>query len=416
MPVKIACPKCSKQYTLPDSAFGKAVKCKECGTAFRTKKPGAAQPAAGASPSKPVKPKPVQPKPVQSQPRQSAKPNLNEFGLDGGFQKQADIFGSPPPAQAGPGLGNFAEEDPGFGDAVEPIVLGPSGGAPVVEANPYQSVMTNSALRESKRRTGIANKKSRGSGASFDTSAYNIARFGMMAVFGSGAFMLLVSFLLAVVGLVFRIFPGLQNSMQSEGVQSAVGILILVIFICNGICMLVFAVGQVMCVFAPENDERMNAGGAAVLVFISGLVSVIGSIVMGATLTSWAGSGGLDQDDVSTAAVLGIGFLVVLAVCGLMLFVSVLLFANFYRKVGQNIKSKELVLAANHALISIGVSLGVFILAFVIALVIGMVAGNSPTAGIFIEFLNVVTWLSMVAACGMMLRMVWTGFRTLSGN
>ena len=46
MPVKIACPKCSKNYTLPDSALGKAVKCKACGTAFRTRKPdAAAQPA-----------------------------------------------------------------------------------------------------------------------------------------------------------------------------------------------------------------------------------------------------------------------------------------------------------------------------------------------------------------------------------
>ena len=50
MPVKIACPKCSKKYTLPDSALGKAVKCKACETTFRTKAPGAAPAVLGLQP------------------------------------------------------------------------------------------------------------------------------------------------------------------------------------------------------------------------------------------------------------------------------------------------------------------------------------------------------------------------------
>ena len=101
MPVKIACPKCSKKYTLPDSTLGKTVKCKACNTAFRTRKPNpAAQPSATSRPANPV----ARPsKPAQANPDQQANSDLTEFGVEGGFQKQADIFGTPPSPRASAG-------------------------------------------------------------------------------------------------------------------------------------------------------------------------------------------------------------------------------------------------------------------------------------------------------------------------
>lgn len=135
MPVQIACPKCSKRYSLPETALGKAVKCKSCGTTFRTKKPGQTQP-----PTAPA---------AKAQP--AAQEDLSQFGLDGGFQKESDIFSSPPPpAQALAGFGNFAEEDPGFDeDAVVAKVKVER--EEVENQNPYQSILNNPALRQVKK-------------------------------------------------------------------------------------------------------------------------------------------------------------------------------------------------------------------------------------------------------------------------
>jgi hypothetical protein len=141
MPVQIACPKCSKQYKLPDSVLGKAVKCKQCGTAFRTKAPGAKPSASPAQAKRPAAP---------------AKQNLSEFGIDDDFQQQPDLFGAPLPSQqASAGLGNFAAEDPGFGGEAISTQRSPSkpansGG----DENPYQSVLTNPALRSIKKNAG----------------------------------------------------------------------------------------------------------------------------------------------------------------------------------------------------------------------------------------------------------------------
>ena len=39
MPAAIACPKCKKQYNLPDNLLGKPVKCTACQTTFKTPAP-----------------------------------------------------------------------------------------------------------------------------------------------------------------------------------------------------------------------------------------------------------------------------------------------------------------------------------------------------------------------------------------
>lgn len=135
MPVQIACPKCSKRYSLPDSALGKSVQCKACGTSFRTKKPGTTPTTAART------------APTQGSPGD----DLSQFGIEGGFQKEADLFNSPPPpAQAMAGFGNFAEEDPGFDDDTI-VAQGKVEKRDAADKNPYQSIMNNPALRQVKK-------------------------------------------------------------------------------------------------------------------------------------------------------------------------------------------------------------------------------------------------------------------------
>lgn len=90
---------------MPDSALGKKVTCKSCGASFRTKAPTATKPQATAKPRQKAAPQP-------------SRDELAEFGIDGPLSKQADIFdGAAEDPRTVRGLGNFAAEDPGFGDA-----------------------------------------------------------------------------------------------------------------------------------------------------------------------------------------------------------------------------------------------------------------------------------------------------------
>lgn len=105
MPLQAACPKCKKQYQLPDQLAGKSVKCKACGNSFSV---GAtAAPPALAATTKAPRPGATVP----------ATGELAKFGIDGPIVRTStDIFAdAPQPPRQGDVLGNFAAEDPGFG-------------------------------------------------------------------------------------------------------------------------------------------------------------------------------------------------------------------------------------------------------------------------------------------------------------
>lgn len=107
MPLPAACPKCKKQYQLPDQLAGKSVKCNACGNSFSV---GAASaPPAMAAAGK-------TPRAGAGIPGNS---ELAKFGIDGPIVRTStDIFAdAPQPPRQGDALGNFAAEDPGFGDA-----------------------------------------------------------------------------------------------------------------------------------------------------------------------------------------------------------------------------------------------------------------------------------------------------------
>jgi len=137
MPKIVACPKCQKQYKLPDTFTAKRVRCKACSTEFSTEQ--VRKPAA-QTPAKPKpRPKP-QPKP-QPNPEASRRNALSSMGLSE-LKQQPDFFGDQ--TQGGPDpLRNHVVQDPGFSLDQPPAQGAPSnnpgGGIEDVVANPYMS-------------------------------------------------------------------------------------------------------------------------------------------------------------------------------------------------------------------------------------------------------------------------------------
>ena len=410
MPVKIACPKCSKKYSLPDSAVGKAVKCKQCETTFRTRMPGgdastspqAAKPT--ARPSNPAQQKPKQPKQPKPRPAKPASPSLGEFGLDGGFQQQPDIFGSPP--QAAGGLDNFADQDT-FGEAVEPIVLGPAGASVAPPENPFQSVMTNSSMRGSAVRSKAVKKKRGKAGA--DVSAYGVARAGMMCVGGAGATMLFSSLVFLIMTVAFRVWT-LNGNKVSENVAFGLGVVVLILMGLGGLSLLVLFVGQVMCMFAPNGNERFNSIGAGGLLFFALVGGVIMMLILGVAIGSMSGPGG---PSAAGAITVGLGSLVVVFVCVAMMVTAMFLFVNFYRRVGQNIKATELVKVSNQATIAICASLALPLLGGGLSFILGMVGMDPETAVNIIGGFYIFSALFGLVVGAVIVRMVLTGVASL---
>ena len=406
MPVKIACPKCSKNYTLPDSALGKAVKCKACETTFRTRVPGAtpANPGASKPAARPGQPTPQRPK--QQRSAQPASPNPNEFGLDGGFQKQADIFGSQPPA-ASAGLQNVSDKDP-FGDAADPIVLGPAGASVAPPENPFQSVLTNSSMRGKSTRKKAGNKK-RGKGGSADVSAYGVVRAGMMCLFGAGCAVVLSTFvilIMSVLGMATR--GGAPPNGEPGAITAVIGIVSLLLFGLNGISFLAMIVGQIMCMFAPNGNERFNAIGAGVLMFLAMVGGLVMTIVVG---VAFGGPGGPSQGAAISA---GIGFLVVLLICGAMTLAGMFMFVNFYRRIGQNINSDALVKVSNQATIAICIPLVMPVLGFGLGMILGMSGADPNTIGYVMGAFQIFNALILLVVSAVLLRLIWTGISNLA--
>lgn len=398
MPVKIACPKCSKKYTLPDSTLGKTVKCKACDTAFRTRKPNpAAQPSATSRPANPV----ARPsKPAQANPDQQANSDLTEFGVEGGFQKQADIFGTPPSPRASAGLGNFAEE--GFGESVAPIVLGPEGGSPVEEENPFQSVMTNSALNRGPKRSGLSKRKNKNNGTSFDPAAYTVARVGMMMVLGAGAIQLAVGVLTVVVSVLSAMLQSIP-----EGLAAIISIFSFVAFIMWLISLALIFFGQILCVFAPEANEKLNAGVSLGLMILTTVGGFIFMLVVGFSMGSRFGIGQAE------AAAIGIISLIVIGIGALMTLVASFMFVNYYRVIGKNISSKKLEQAGSQAMMVMAGTLGLQLLFGLLIFGLGVAIGDAGTMGLIVLGITLVNWLVVFAMAAIILRTIVLAVSTL---
>lgn len=192
MPFSISCPNCSKQYNLPDSIAGKSVRCKQCSAAF-VAQPGG-MPVAAAVPS-------------QTSGEKLSNQQINQFGIEGNFERAPDIFGPATAPNAVAPLGNYAGEDPGFNsDGFNTPVSDP---AVDPSTNPYASVLNNPAVRPTKR------KKNKGDQLA-DVEAIREKHIGVESeITQLGTFWMITSGLGVLAALVFAgfgiAFPAIED-------------------------------------------------------------------------------------------------------------------------------------------------------------------------------------------------------------
>lgn len=160
MPLAIACPKCKKQYKLPDKFRGKPVTCTACKAQFKVPagKPGS-RPVGTANPQAAAKRQQAQ---AAARKRAS---ELQQLGVDGPIRRAPDVFDGLGQMQGTPDpLANHQIEDPGFGEANvrrETADINES-------ADPMAGMFENPALAapKKKRMQGKAKKKVSGGIAS----------------------------------------------------------------------------------------------------------------------------------------------------------------------------------------------------------------------------------------------------------
>lgn len=387
MPVTIACPKCQKKFQLPDAMRGKKVKCSQCGTAFRTA-PAAAKPPMAAVASGDL-------------PRLSDA-ELSQYGILGNLQRPPEIFtDGPPPPQAVAGLGNFAGEDPGFGG--DDFVLPAEAAAAEADsvANPYAAVLNNPALRP----VGKKKKSKKAIKAPIDYESYKIAVYGMSAIFWAGVYVLLCSVFLAILGLIIQVAPELlRNMLSNESVRNVVLFLFQLVFGWGLMaCLMGVFVGQILCIFAPKPNERLNAGLAIGVVVLA--VGLMMASILFFGLLGFATGADSQEGDAASAAI-GLGMIGALVFCWLLALSSFFFFVNFYRKVGQNIESKDVVGAAQIALITWFVAVGVGVVIGITNAILASVLDDpesilqaSQLSALLNFIMSVVmmgTWLNMV--------------------
>ena len=95
--------------------------------------------------------------------------------------------------------------------------------------------------------------------------------------------------------------------------------------------------------------------------------------------------------------------------------VSTILFANYYRVIGKNIKSKKLASAGTQGLAAIGLGIGGQVVIFLIAFVLGMAIKDLGTLQLVTGGLTLFNFLLGIVVFVIMLRMVMTGASVLKG-
>ena len=160
MAVKIACPKCQALYQLPESAIGKGVKCKKCGTKFAAQPVGQAKAGTKSGAKAAAKPRAKAAAGVVSveQPELLAK-----FGISSDLKKPPGIFDAPPPPKNADPLG-VVITDPGFDmeatvDApIQEVDAGDASMAAILN-NPFAKEKTHGSVEANKIVDGKKKKK-----------------------------------------------------------------------------------------------------------------------------------------------------------------------------------------------------------------------------------------------------------------
>lgn len=141
MPTAIACPKCKKKYSLPDTMLGKPIKCPACKTMFKVGSPAA--PSAATKKHATTATSSIDPQ------------ELASMGLGGPLRSEPDLFGEVPSPQAGNPLGNHVVVDPGFAEVGFQA-------DDEDEVDPMQSMFQNPALANSPTKSKESSSSSKG--------------------------------------------------------------------------------------------------------------------------------------------------------------------------------------------------------------------------------------------------------------
>lgn len=362
MPATIACPKCQTRYKLPDSALGKPIKCQKCGASFRTQRP-TGQPQA-----------PVQAGSSAAAPQPSQQ-EMAKYGIEGPMKRQADIFSAPPP-QHGGSLGNFALEDPGFADVemarqeVREEEGSPDGMQSII-ANPYAASKTKGGKGKKSNQPDV------------DLSGYAVARVGMWMVFVSWSTLLAMMVLIYAFGWIANLAPEFVRKMvETIGPGFFMGLSFTILglmFLSLGVVF----IGQIICIFSPNNDEKLFAGLAVGSLVAAVILPVVGILIgaIGAGVTS--GSEGTAGDAASAA--IGFMMLFILLSAYLLALGNMFFFIIYFRRVGRNIRSKQVVESAKLAMI-----------AWITALVVGVICGITVSI-LLAVFKDQPTWITTMA-------------------
>jgi predicted Zn finger-like uncharacterized protein len=386
MPVVIACPKCQTKYQLSDEMLGRAIKCKSCGTVFKTKRPAsssATSPAAGQKPG--TRPAAGSTKPASGaarptrpagQPRPSAPAvsgaDLAKFGLDGPLRRQADLFAGAAnsPARGPDMLGNLAA-DPGFGGSEEPAADGSVAGkpkkqpAPSADLNDLSEILRNPYMApanpvSAKKNWGKGGRSGNGRGS---REGYGVARVGMWMIFVGMTYIFVVGGLAAFLQLIVTIAPG-AISFIGQGVAQVIGIFVMLVTIGYLFSALSVLVGQFLCVFSPEKNEKtyaiLSIGSLAVLVIL--FIVWFGVVAM-------AGVAGGRGNQAITAGV-GIGTLGLLLLAFVLSLTYVFFFIHYFKTVGQNLQAPPLTEASKLAFYCWIGSIVAAVIAFVVVFVL----------------------------------------------
>lgn len=181
MPLAVACPKCKKQYNLPDKFLGKPVKCTECATQFKVPA-GKGQPASSAKPGAGAAANPraaanqqaaAKRRQAQAAAQQKAK-ELQQLGVDGPIRRSPDVFDGLGQAKGTPDpLANHLIEDPGFGETTVKRETSDINET----ADPMAGMFENPALQapKKKRKAGKGKKKSGAAAWYLDPMTFTLA-------------------------------------------------------------------------------------------------------------------------------------------------------------------------------------------------------------------------------------------------
>ena len=269
---------------------------------------------------------------------------MAKLGIDGPLRRQGDIFGAALPQGAGQ-LGNYAAEDPGFGDhaiakaEAQQEVQKHDAGMEAILDNPFVSPSSGGGGRTRKRV-----KKKTVAGA----EGYGAAKIGMRIVFCSLAVMMGTGVLYSLFSVLTRAAPDLIPSMVKAGgsaVAIVLGVAILVLIALYFISCFTAFLGQIICIFSPNKSEKVLAGLAVgclvAALFVSFVLFLLGmSTAQSAQQQSLGLEGALA---IAISALVG-GFIIYALVLGNLFF-----FIFYFRSIGKNVGSKKIKDGANVA-------------------------------------------------------------------